>query len=164
MPLADFGNRIPQLCFEVFRPVPGIEDFVRAVCVIPGSTEFGYDTEPVTRNVGEGAYEAENAHVLRDVSDWTASIDELQALCPNLEWVTLVVAWFGDDLRAGSCTIRPKVDEADKSTLGGDLAGERPDAGRGGIGEPDRRPRRLWRVAERPFGRARDRGSESSAA
>ena len=35
-------------------------------------------------------------------SDWTVSIDELQALCPNLEWVTLVVAWFGDDLRAGA--------------------------------------------------------------
>jgi hypothetical protein len=46
------------------------------------------------------------------------SIDELQALCPNLEWVTLVVAWFGDDLRAGVCTIRPKVDEAEKVTRG----------------------------------------------
>ena len=44
MPLAEFGNRIPQLSFEVFRPVPGIEEHVRAVCVIPGSTEFGYDT------------------------------------------------------------------------------------------------------------------------
>ena len=44
MPLADFGNRIPQLSFEVFRPVGGIEEHVRAVCVIPGSTEFGYDT------------------------------------------------------------------------------------------------------------------------
>jgi hypothetical protein len=32
--------------------------------------------------------------------------------------VTLVVAWFGDDLRAGSCTIRPKVDEPDKDTHG----------------------------------------------
>ena len=102
MPLADFGNRIPQLSFEVFRPVPGIEDHVRAVCVIPGSTEFGYDTVPVTRTLGDGVYDAENAHVRRDTSDWTVSIDELQALCPKLEWVTLVVAWFGDDLRAGS--------------------------------------------------------------
>jgi hypothetical protein len=118
MPLADFGNRIPQLTFEVFRPVPGIEDHIRAVCVIPGSTEFGYDTQAVTRSLGNGAYEAENAHVLRETSDWTVSIDELQALCPNLEWATLVVAWFGDDLRAGSCTIRPKIDEPDKMTRG----------------------------------------------
>ena len=55
---------------------------------------------------------------MRDVSDWTVSIDELQSLCPNLEWVTLVVAWFGDDLRAGECTIRPKVDSATKATSG----------------------------------------------
>lgn len=118
MPLADFGNRLPQLSFEVFRPVPGIEDHVRAVCVIPGSTEFGYDTALVTRSGGEGVTLAENAHVRRDASDWTVSIDELQALCPNLEWVTLVVAWFGDDLRAGVCTIRPKVDDAGKATGG----------------------------------------------
>ena len=118
MALAEFGNRIPQLSFEVFRPVAGIEDHVRAVCVIPGSTEFGYDTAVVTRAIDAGVTGAENAHTARDVSDWTASIDELQALCPSLEWVTLVVAWFGDDLRAGHCTIRPKVDAPDKVTSG----------------------------------------------
>jgi hypothetical protein len=118
MPLADFGNRIPQLSFEVFRPVGGIEEHVRAVCVIPGSTEFGYNTEVVTRSGGEGVTLAENAHVRRDASDWTVSLDELQAICPNVEWVTLVVAWFGDDLRAGECTVRPKVDDAAKVTNG----------------------------------------------
>ena len=118
MPLAEFGNRIPQLSFEVFRPVPGIEDHVRAICVIPGSTEFGYDPVVVTKGGGEGTTLAENAHAVRDRSDWTISIDELQATCPNLEWVTLVVAWFGDDLRANECTIRPKVDDATKQTNG----------------------------------------------
>jgi hypothetical protein len=118
MPLADFGNRLPQLTFEVFRPVPGIEDHVRAVNVIPGSTEFGYDTAVVTRSGGSGVTLPENTHAARDVSDWTASIDELVALCPNLEWVTLVVVWFGDDLRAGSCTVRPKVDDPTKETSG----------------------------------------------
>ena len=58
------------------------------------------------------------------------SIDELQALCPNLEWVTLVVAWFGDDLRAGACTIRPKVDDADEGDERRDVAGRRADARR----------------------------------
>ena len=118
MQLAAFGNRIPQLSFELFRTLPGIEEHVRAVCIIPGSTEFGYDTNVVTRSGGEGVTLAENAHVRRDLSDWTISIDELTALCPNLEWVTLVVAWFGDDLRAGSCTVRPKVDDATKVTSG----------------------------------------------
>ena len=31
-----------------------------------------------------------------------AALDDLQALCPNLERVAVVVAWFGADLRAGA--------------------------------------------------------------
>ena len=118
MALADFGNRLPQLSFEVFRPVPGIEQHVRAVCVIPGSTEFGYDPVPVFTSPSGGTYRTENTHAARFTSDWSVSLDELQALCPNLEWVTLVVAWFGDDLRVGSCTIRPKVDDPAKVVFG----------------------------------------------
>ncbi len=118
MPLADFGNRLPQLAFEVFRPVAGIEEHVRAVCVIPGSTEFGYDPLPVARVGAPGVTLSENVHAVRGTSDWTVSIDELQSLCPSLEWVTLVVAWFGDDLRAPHCTIKPKVDSATKVTSG----------------------------------------------
>ena len=49
-------------------------------------------------------------------TDWQASIDELQALCPNLERVALVVSWFGNDLRAGDCRIVPGVEVADAAT------------------------------------------------
>ena len=42
LPLANFGNRIPQLSFEVVRPVGRLERMVRAVTLIPGTTEFGY--------------------------------------------------------------------------------------------------------------------------
>ncbi len=118
MPLGEFGNRLPQLAFEVFRPVAGIEEHVRAVCLIPGSSEFGYDPLAIFRLGRPGVTRSENLHVKRLVSDWTESIDALQALCPNLEWVTLVVAWFGDDLRADQCTIRPKVDSTSKITIG----------------------------------------------
>jgi hypothetical protein len=38
--LADFGNRVPQFSFEVIRPVDGLNRMVRAVCLIPGATEF----------------------------------------------------------------------------------------------------------------------------
>ena len=37
-------------------------------------------------------------------------------ICPNLTRIALVVAWFGDDLRAGSCRVKPGVDSRDKST------------------------------------------------
>src|SRR5690606_29687578 len=60
----------------------------------------------------------ENAHASADVSDWTLSIDELMDLCPNLEHVSLVVSWFGDDLRCGSCTIAPRVEAAARSVQG----------------------------------------------
>ncbi len=60
MPIGDFGNRLPQLSFEVFRPVAGIEEHVRAICVIPGSTEFGYDPLPVARLGAPGVTLAEN--------------------------------------------------------------------------------------------------------
>ena len=48
--------------------------------------------------MGRGETAGENTHVAKGVSDWNWSIDELVALCPNLERVALVVAWFGNDL------------------------------------------------------------------
>lgn len=114
LPLADFGNRLPQLTFEVIRPVGDVEQEIRGVTIIPGSTEFGYDPEPVDRAIGPGAVEALNRHADAARTDWDVAIDDLVALCPNLERVGLVVAWFGDDLRAGECTIMPAV--ADRGT------------------------------------------------
>lgn len=119
MPLADYGNRIPQLSFEVVRTVDGLADMVRAVDLIPGSSEFAYAVEPRLRNFW-GVTTTENHHVAYAQSDWTASLDALQALCPNLKSVALVVAWFGDDLRAGSCSIAPRIEDAAKPMLGAD--------------------------------------------
>ena len=48
--LADFGNRIPQLSFEVHRPVDAFARRIRAVTLIPGAGEFAYAQEPVTRS------------------------------------------------------------------------------------------------------------------
>jgi hypothetical protein len=119
LPLAEFGNALPQLSFEVIRVVGHLEPMVRAVTLIPGATEFGYAPETVTRVPEDGVTEAENRHVATAESDVEASLDELQALLPNLEAVSLVVAWFGSDLRAGECRIVPKVEFSDKPTEGG---------------------------------------------
>ena len=120
LPLADYGNRLPVLSFEVVRPVDGLAKMVRAVDLIPGSTEFGYDTSPITQLAGFGVTRSENRNQMTHATDFQASLDALQALCPNLKSVALVVAWFGDDLRAGSCSIRPKVDLLGKATSGAD--------------------------------------------
>jgi hypothetical protein len=120
LPLAAFGNRIPQLSFEVVRPVGRLERMIKAVTLIPGATEFGYEPATVVRTFGPGQSAPENRHVTYAPSDVAASLDELQAVCPNLERVAVVVAWFGGDLRAGECRVRPGVDNAGKQTHGGD--------------------------------------------
>ncbi|MBS9719896.1 glycoside hydrolase/phage tail family protein [Tianweitania sp. BSSL-BM11] len=115
-PLADYGNRVPQFSFEVMRPVGGLSANIRAVTLIPGSTEYGLSPSLVTLKHRPGETEALNRHVLHAGSDLVAALDELQALCPKLEHIGLVATWFGNDLRAGDCTIRPMVTQ---KTAGG---------------------------------------------
>lgn len=110
LPLDDFGNRIPALQFEVVRPVGGLEPAIEAVALIPGSTEHGYATTQVRETTGVGAARTLNRNMRQASTDWRQSIDELQALCPNLKSVALVSAWFGDDLRASHCRFRPGVE------------------------------------------------------
>lgn len=118
LPLEAFGNRLPQLSFEVTRSIEPLEDNIRAVTLIPGAGEFVYQPTTVTSQPRPGVTEAVNRHVSLANSDWTAALDELQALCPKLESVGLVVAWFGDDLRAGHCQIAPRVEVSAKTTSG----------------------------------------------
>ena len=118
LPLEQFGNRIPNINVEICRAAGDLEPAIRAITVIPGATEFGYDPEPVVRVVSPGKTTGENTNLLGQVSDWTVSIDRLQALCPNLEHVALVIAWFGDDLRCQLCSIRPRVENSDKTVSG----------------------------------------------
>ncbi|TMV01517.1 baseplate multidomain protein megatron [Brucella haematophila] len=111
IPLDTYGNRLPQFEFEVVRPVGKVARDLRAVALIPGSTEFGLMPDPVTDEPTPGTTRSLNRNAVRARSDWTAALDELQALCPGLRHVAIVVPWFGDDLRAGFCHIRPGVTE-----------------------------------------------------
>jgi Gene Transfer Agent (GTA)-like protein/putative tail protein len=117
LPLAAFGNRLPQLTFEVFRTLGDVEQNIRAVTLIPGATEFGYDTVAFRRVYADGVSHSENINNQIGMTDWTVSLDDLQATCPNCSSVALVSTWYGDDLRAGECTLRPKVDTADKVSI-----------------------------------------------
>lgn len=116
LPLADFGNRLPQLSFEVVRPVEGLAQMIRGVDLIPGATEFGYATTATSRSLGLGSTASENRNQLTHTCDFDASMDALEALCPNANSIAFVASWFGDDLRAGVCTFRPGVDSATKTT------------------------------------------------
>jgi len=118
LPLGNYGNRIPQMSFEVFRPLADpdtAEGLTQAVTMIPASGEFAYATQGIRKGSG-GSSEPENLNALTDTADMVVALDRLQAMAPKVESVSLVVAWFGDDLRAGSCKVRPGVEVTAKST------------------------------------------------
>ena len=117
-PLADYGNRIPQLEFEVVRAVEGLGGMIKAVTLTPGAGEFVYESRAVSHEPDPGVTESLTRHQLYGGSDIETSLAQLRALCPNLRRVALVVSWFGDDLRAGHCTVAPRVEVSHKPTVG----------------------------------------------
>ncbi|MCF4166467.1 glycoside hydrolase/phage tail family protein [Zavarzinia compransoris] len=125
--LEKFGNRLPQLTFEVFRRVPppggiGLEDRIGAVSLIPGGGEFVYDTRVITAGSAggaEGAQTPQNRSAGDARADLMPALDDLAASLPAVRRVFVVVGWFGDDLRAGHCTIRPRAEIAAKHTFDG---------------------------------------------
>lgn len=92
---------------------PTLESLMRSVTIIPAGTEFGYGTTAVTL-ASNG--DPKNRLAGQEVTDFVSSLDDLMAAAPNLEHVSLVVAWHGTDLRCGNCEIRPKVETATGDT------------------------------------------------
>jgi hypothetical protein len=115
MPLAAFGNRLPQLNFEVFRAVDDFEKLVRAVTLIPSAGEFVYEDDSVIR-IASGQTTSENLHTAQGGTDWKVALSQLEDQLPNVGHVSLVVSWFGTDLRIGHCEVRPGVEVPEKTT------------------------------------------------
>ncbi len=124
--LAPFGNRVPQFSFEVIRPAQGegIDDVpeltrgIRGVALIPGTGEYALATTPVHFALGLGQNTGANQNGPGGGTDFTASMRMLDEELPNCGSVSLVVSWFGDDLRCGSCAIRPKVEQVARDGQG----------------------------------------------
>ncbi|MCK0148805.1 glycoside hydrolase/phage tail family protein [Marivita sp. S6314] len=115
--LARFGNRVPQFSFEVTRPVQEDPEDVpfnlRAVALIPGTGEYSLATEPVSLDAGAGRSQVVNVNSPSDRPDFVTSLKHLQDEVPDCGAVSLVVSWFGSDLRCGSCEIQPKVEQTE---------------------------------------------------
>lgn len=115
--LESFGNRVPQFSFEVMRqaqvegenPPQTYQDIIRAVSIIPGTGEFTLSSQRVRKTGGIGEAEALNLHTIEEIPDFSVSMSQMQRELPNCNAASLVVSWFGDDLRCGNCEIRPKV-------------------------------------------------------
>lgn len=138
-PLADYGNRIPNFTFEVSRKAQAadfssriLEDNIKSMILIPGAGEFVYATQVQNKVPGEqvgaawvqqGAQESVNMHNASGQANVLLALDHLKNTCPNVEWVSLVVSWFGDSLDIGTCTIKPGVEYQQGATTSPDIWG-----------------------------------------
>ncbi len=115
--LTPFGNRVPQLTFEIGRVVreagepAGPSDLIRGVALVPGSGEYALATTPNHYAFGGGAKDSANVNTHQNGTDFRIAIRDLREELPNLRSASLVVSWFGSDLRCGHCRIHPKVEQ-----------------------------------------------------
>ena len=122
--LGPFGNRVPQFSFEVFRkaqPAGGVGDAsagIRGVALIPGSGEYALATTPVHFEDGLGVNRSINVNSASGKSDLETSLDSLREELPLAKSVSLVVSWFGDDLRCDRATLTPRVEQNQQDAVG----------------------------------------------
>ncbi|GAB4269138.1 MAG: glycoside hydrolase TIM-barrel-like domain-containing protein [Pararhodobacter sp.] len=129
--LAPFGNRVPNLTFEVIRPARAeghttLQDAVQGVAWLPGSGEYALATQTVLAQqtktsplspVDPGFIRPDaspavqvNRNTPSGEADFPTALRALQTELPNAKSGLLIASWFGGDLRCGSCTIEPKVE------------------------------------------------------
>ena len=124
--LSAYGNRVPQFSFEVVRAAQGpavgpaetLDGAIRGVALIPGTGEYGLATTPVHYAEGPGRNRSANVHSPSGKTDFATSFEQLQQELPRADAVSLIVSWFGDDLRCGNCTVRPKVEQKQRDGVG----------------------------------------------
>lgn len=122
LPLDAFGNRLPQLSFEIVRvppgdAEPGLSQSVTGVNIIPASGEFVYATEIVREQLGPGRERAINANSGQARADFLVSLDQLREGLPRVSHLALTVGWFGSSIAAGECVIRPGVETRERATV-----------------------------------------------
>jgi hypothetical protein len=123
MLLEEFGNRIPQITAEIVCPLvtsdpDDLQNSARAFNLIPasGETIYGSSLQLQIRGFTPGAgffpsqitTAPDNSHNAFRLPDAVRSLDELVRSQTNLSAVSIVVSWFGTDLRCDQCLVIPK--------------------------------------------------------
>ncbi|MQQ06959.1 host specificity protein [Epibacterium sp. SM1979] len=116
-----FGNRVPQFSFEVVRAAQpdqpeydmDLPQLVEGVALVPGTGEYALATSPVWLEHSAGERTAINSHSHSGETDLVTSVATLGHELPRCGAVSLVVSWFGGDLRCGHCAVEPKVEQGE---------------------------------------------------
>lgn len=123
--LGQFGNRVPQLSFEVLRPELNRDApettlalGVQAVALVPGTGEYALATTPVHYQDGLGHNRTANVNSPGTQTDFQRSMNNLTEEVPGCSAASLVVSWFGDNLRCAECDIKPKVEQVEAEGFG----------------------------------------------
>lgn len=121
--LGPFGNRVPQFTFEVMRPavVEGFADLVtgvKGIAMMPGTGEYALATTPVHYSAGPGVNTSVNVNSPSGKTDFATSLEVLGEELPGCRSVSLVVSWFGGDLRCAECAVQPKVEQRTEEGFG----------------------------------------------
>lgn len=123
---------------NISTPVANSPSRIKAVTMIPAATEWGYAPYEVFQEITGGIADyaaTQNGYSVYPSTQWTVpyvdavsrigaapcdwqtSLDNLQAQVANVKFVNLYAAWYGDDLRAGSCVLLPGVTHAGSGEL-----------------------------------------------
>ncbi|WP_298433130.1 glycoside hydrolase/phage tail family protein [uncultured Jannaschia sp.] len=115
--LTPFGNRVPNLSFEVVRhveaegEVPSPAELIEGVALVPGTGEYALATTAVHYDHGGGSKDSANVNTEQGVADFNVALTDLVEELPRVRSASLVVSWFGNDLRCGSCKVRPRAEQ-----------------------------------------------------
>jgi hypothetical protein len=122
VPLTFDGSRALDIAAEPPRDTSNVdaqasiadamEQTIRAIDMIPGSGEFVYAGQVIERTDTEtGQVVRLNMHNTTGDPDFLVSIGQMKQALTNVANVSLFTTWFGSDLRAGACVLKPKVDQ-----------------------------------------------------
>nr|WP_299837824.1 glycoside hydrolase/phage tail family protein [uncultured Jannaschia sp.] len=115
--LTSFGNRVPQLSFEVVKSVnadgyaKAPADIIEGVALVPGTGEYALATTAVHYDYRLGEKASANRNSVQRGTDFVTAVTDLVEEFPGLKSVSLIVSWFGNDLRCSNCEIRPCVEQ-----------------------------------------------------
>jgi hypothetical protein len=123
--LSAFGNRIPQFSFEVMRSSSGsvvgrvkdLQEAIQAVAIMPGTGEYAYAVEKQNIASQFDFLRTVNVNSPSGKSDFSTSVDQLQMELPRCKAASLVVSWFGSDLRCENCSVQPKVEQRERDSI-----------------------------------------------
>ena len=120
--LGQFGNRVPQFSFEVMRPAQrdnadASSDLAHGNTApwrcCPAAVNMRWRRLRCILSMAWVSRDSANVNSPSGKTDFATSLEAIGDELPNCASVSLIVSWFGDDLRCGDCLIQPKIEQAE---------------------------------------------------